>query len=297
MCFKMLKKIILLLFLTFNIYSQEYKINLEHIKTTDQVLSGSIDGKYDITIYLKLASFSEDHSGVYSVKGWYHYNKIKKNIPIVGIYNFSNGLTLYSLKDKLLEKKIISFDVPGHSVWDKIDYINSISDFDEKLIVSNDENNNKWVNKTKELKLKIYDFLENPIAKKFCFLRLDKNTVINLAAFSIDYSNLKIINSTKNKLETKVLLKYEIGGNPNVQGMCGGATDFGYIIVSFNSKSDLNYIENLEIENCRGFIYGEALLSNDKSKLKFKIKNSSEDKVVETKIIIDTNLISFIKEK
>ncbi len=285
------------MFLTFNIYSQEYKINLEHITTNEQVLSGTIDGKYDITIYLKLVSFSDDHSGVYSVKGWYHYNKLKKNIPIVGIYDFSNGLTLYSLGDKLLEKKIISFDVPGPSVWDKIDYINSISDFDEKLIVSNDENNNKWTNKTKELKLKVYDFLENIIAKKFCFLRLDKNTVINLADYSIDYSNLKIISSSKNKLETKVLLKYEIGGNSNIQGMCGGATDFGYIILSFDSKNNLNYIEKLEIENCRGFIYSEALASNDKSKLKFKIKNSSEDKVIETHIIVDTSTISFTKEK
>lgn len=293
----MLKKIILLFFITFNIYSQEYKINIEQIKTQDQVLQGSIDGKYDITIYLKLVSFSEDHKGIFSVKGWYFYNKIKKNIPLIGVYNSSSGLILYSLKNKSLEKKVLSFTVPGFSVWDKIDYVNSISDFDEKFIITDNDSNNKWINNGKELKLKIFNLQDNPIVKEFCTLRLNKNTSINLADYSINYPDLKIINYIKNKLETKVLLKYQIGSNPNIQGMCGGALDFGYIILSFDSKNNLNYMEDLEIENCRGSVYSEQIVSSENIKLKFKITDSSEEKAIIKKITVDTKSISFITEK
>lgn len=292
----MLKKIIILLFLTVNVFAQEYKINVEQIKTDSQILHGSIDGKYDITIYLKLASYSEDHSGIYSVSGWYHYDKFKKNIPIAGLYDFTDGLTLYALKDTSLQEKIISFDIPGGNVWDKIEYIKAISNFEEKFTIS-DGDKNKWSSKSNELKLTVYNFQNNPIVKEFVLLRLNKSTVVNLSDLSIVYDELQIINTIKTKSETKILLEYQTGGNSNIQGMCGGATDSGYIILSFDSNNKLNYKEILEVENCRSFVYSEKIASNEKSKLKFKITNSNGGKEQVTKIIVDTNSISFSKEK
>lgn len=297
MYFKMWKKIFFLLLITFNAFSQEYKINLEQFRTKSKIFHGSIDGKYDITIYLKLSSFSDDHQGVYSVKGWYYYNQYKKNIPIVGIYDFSDGLTLYSLKNKTLEDQIVTFNVPGKNVWTKIDYIKSITDFEEKLTIYNEAADTKWFSKTKELKLKVFDLQDNPIVKDFAFLKLDNKTTIDLAGFSIAYDHLEIVNSTKTKLETKVLLKYKIGGNPNIQGMCGAATDSGYIILSFDAQNNLNYKDELILNDCRGSIYSEKLASAEKSKLRFKTTSSSGDKNIVKQIIVDTKSISFIKEK
>ncbi len=277
-------------------YSQQYNINLEQLKIKDKILYGTIDGKYDITIYLKVSTYSEDHTCIYSVKGWYQYNKIKKHIPLIGLFDFSNGLTLYSLKDKSLEKKIADFDIPGESVWGKTDYLRAITDFDEKFIITDNDTNNKWINKGNELKIKIFNLENCLIETDYSFLKLDKDTTINLADYLINYSGLEIINYTKSETETKILLEYTEVGNPNLQGRCGGATDFGYIILSFDSNNNLNYKEEEEVENCRGNIYSEDIESVDKSLLKFKIIDSSQEKEVKTKFTVDTKSISFIKE-
>lgn len=297
MCCKMVKRVLLLLLIPFNMYSQQYKINLEQIHTEDKVLYGTIDDKYEITIYLKYSASSEDHMAIYSVKGWYQYNNIKKHIPLVGIYDFSDGLTLYSLKDKSLEAKIADFDIPGDYVWKKIEYVKSISDFDEKFTISDNPANNKWTNNKKEFKLQIANLQDNSITNDFIFLKLDKDTTINLADFQLGYTGMEIINYTTTKTEKKILLKYQEYGNPNIQGRCGAATDFGFIILSFDSDNNLNYKEIEEVENCRGDIYSEDIPSADKSLLQFKIIDSSEEKEVERKFTVNTKSIFFIKEK
>ncbi|PJJ10296.1 hypothetical protein CLU83_3698 [Flavobacterium sp. 1] len=75
----MKKNILLFFFLTtLTCFSQQKNISIESFRTNDRIFYGSIDDKYDITIYLKVENFSEDHLYVFSVKGWYYYNKVKK---------------------------------------------------------------------------------------------------------------------------------------------------------------------------------------------------------------------------
>ncbi|MCF6131391.1 hypothetical protein [Flavobacterium wongokense] len=293
----MAKSIAFLLLISITMYSQQCKINIERYQVKDKLLYGMIDDRYAITMYLKYAASSGDHVSVYSVKGWYQYDNVKTHIPIVGIYDFSNGLTLYSLKDKSLEKKIADFDIPGDFVWGKIEYMRELQDFDEKFTISNEESNNKWTNKKRELKLKMSNIQDLSFENSYGFLKLDNKTYINLDDYSINYSHLEVINCIKTKTETKILLKYEEGGNPNVQGMCGAAEDFGYIILSFDSTNSLNYKEEEEVEFCRGNIYSEEIESNDKNVLKFKITDSSGEKEVNRNLTVDTKSIAFIKEK
>lgn len=278
-------------------YSQQYKISLEHFHTEDKVLYGTIDDKYEITIYLKYSASSEDHMAIYSVKGWYQYNNIKKHIPLVGIYDFSDGLTLYSLKDKSLEAKIADFNIPGDYVWKKIEYVKAITDFDEKFTISDDPAKNKWTNNKKELKLNVVNLQDNSITNDFTFLKLDKDTTINLADFQLGYTRMEIINYITTKSEKKILLRYQEYANHNLQGRCGAASDFGFIILSFDLNNNLNYKEIEEVENCRGDIYSEDIPSADKSLLQFKIIDSSQEKEIETTFTVDTKSISFIKAK
>lgn len=293
----MIKKVLFLLLISVNLYSQQYKISLEDIYVNDKILNGTIDDKYEITIYLKYAASSGDHEAVYSVKGWYQYNNIKKHIPLVGIYDFNNGLTLYSLKDKSLEERIVDFDIPGDVVWDKIDYIRALSGFEEKFTISEEEGKSKWSNNKKELKLTIHNTQDLAIENSFTFLKLDKETTINLADYAIYDSGLEIINYSKTQSETKILLKYEHGGNPNVQGRCGAAEDYGFIILSFDAKNNLNYKEVEDVEFCRASIFAEEIPSKDKNLLQFKIRDSSEEKEVIRKLTVDTKSIAFIKDK
>lgn len=291
-----MRKIILLFFLiTLTCFSQQKNISIESFRTNDRIFYGSIDDKYDITIYLKVENFSEDHLYVYSVKGWYYYNKVKKNIPLVGVFNPMTGLTLFNTNDKTFEKKILDFDFTG-VVWDKLDEIEAFKNYNEKIFISNNtKESNSWSNNAKNLKLTINNELEDIyIFEDFKFLKIG-SSIINLSNYHLNYKDLEIISKKTSTSEIRLLLKYEQFGNPNIQGMCGGAMDFGYVILVINNKDELIQFEEIEIENCRAFIYSQQLEENNKKTLKYKITDSSNDKENNKTITIDTESIRLIK--
>lgn len=290
----MMKKILfLILFLTVNCFAQNKSISLEKITTTDKMFTGRIDDKYEITLYLKKCQMAEDHLGVYSVKGWYYYDKYKKNIPLVGVQNPATGLTLYVLKDKKTEENILKLNYSGN-IWDITDSIENISNYSEKFSISDSDESNVWISNNKTSKLTIYNSSDLFLLEDYYFLKLN-NDRINLSNFNLNYENLEIIATKKGSNETRILLEYSQPGNHNLQGMCGGATDSGYIILSFNNKNELLLLDELEIENCRMFQYSEELESNSKTVMKYKITMSSGDKEIVKNVSIDKESITFIK--
>lgn len=292
----MKKNILLFFFLTtLTCFSQQKNISIESFRTNDRIFYGSIDDKYDITIYLKVENFSEDHLFVYSVKGWYYYNKQKKNIPLVGVYNPMTGLTLFNTTDKVFGEKILEFDFTG-VVWDKLDEIEAFKNYNEKFFISNiPKEANTWSNNAKNLKLTINNELEDIyVFEDFKFLKIG-SSIINLSNYHLNYRDLEIISKKTSTSEIRLLLKYEQFGNPNIQGMCGGAMDFGYIILVINTKNELIQFEEIEIENCRAFIHSEDLQEKNKKILKYKITDSNGDKDNNKIITIDTESIRLIK--
>lgn len=290
----MMKKILfLILFLAVNCFAQNKNISLEKITTTDKMFTGRIDDKYEITLYLKKYQMAEDHLGVYSVKGWYYYDKYKKNIPLVGVQNPATGLTLYVLKDKKTEENILKLNYSGN-IWDITDSIENISNYSEKFSISDSDESNVWISNNKTSKLTIYNSSDLFLLEDYYFLKLN-NDRINLSNFNLNYENLEIVATKKGSNETRILLEYSQPGSHNLQGMCGGATDSGYIILSFNDKNELLLLDELEIENCRMFQYSEELESNSKTVMKYKITMSSGDKEIVKNVSIDKESITFIK--
>jgi hypothetical protein len=289
----MQKILFLLLFLSLNCFAQNKTISLEKITTSDKMFTGRIDDKYEITLYLKKYQMADDHLGVYSVKGWYYYDKYKKNIPLVGVQNPVKGLTLYALKDKSIEENILKLNYSGN-IWDITDSIENISNYSEKFIISDSDENNVWISNGKTSKLAIYNLSNLFLLENYYFLKLN-NDKINLSNFSLNYESLEIVATKKESLETRILLKYAEPGNHNLQGMCGGASDFGYIILSFNDKNELLQFDELEIENCRMFQYSEELESNSKTVIKYKITMNSGDKEIVRKVTVNKESITFIK--
>ncbi|MBF4471660.1 hypothetical protein [Flavobacterium sp. HJJ] len=291
----MKKNILLFFFLTtLTCFSQQKNISIESFRTNDRIFYGSIDGKYDITIYLKVEKFSEDHLYVYSVKGWYYYDKVKKNIPLVGVFNPMTGLTLFNTNDKSFEKKILDFDFSG-VVWDKLDKIETFKNYNEKLFISNNPKENIWSNNTKNLQLTINNELKDIyVFEDFKFLKIG-NSKINLSNYHLDYKDLEIVSKKISASEIRLLLKYEQYGNPNIQGMCGGAMDYGYVILVINNKNELIQFEEIETDNCRAFIHSEDLQESNKKILKYKITDSNDDKESSKIITIDTESIRLIK--
>lgn len=290
----MMKNILFLfLFLTVNCFAQNKNISLEKITTTDKMFTGRIDDKYEITLYLKKYQMAEDHLGVYSVKGWYYYDKYKKNIPLVGVQNPATGLTLFAIKDKKIQENILKLNYSGN-IWDITDSIENISNYSEKFSISDSDESNVWISNNKSSKLTIYNSSNLFLLENYYFLKLN-NDRINLSNFNLNYENLEIVASKKGSNETRILLEYSQPGNHNLQGMCGGATDSGYIILSFNDKNELLLLDELEIDNCRMFQYSEELESNSKTVMKYKITTSSGDKEIVKNVTIDKESITFIK--
>lgn len=288
-----MKKILFLfLLLSFTCFSQK-NISLEKITTTDKMFSGRIDDKYEITLYLKKYQMAEDHLGVFSVKGWYYYDKYKKNIPLVGVQNPATGLTLFALKDKKIEENILKLNYSGN-IWDITDSIENISNYSEKFSISDSDETNVWMSNGKTSKLTIHNSSNLFLLEDYYFLKLN-NEKINLSNFNLNYENLEIVATKKGSNETRILLGYSQPGNHNLQGMCGGATDSGYVILSFNDKNELLQFEELEIDNCRMFQYSEALESNSKTLIKYKITESSGEKEIVKNVTIDKESITFIK--
>lgn len=290
----MMKKILfLILSLSVNCFAQNKNISLEKITTTDKMFTGRIDDKYEITLYLKKYQMAEDHLGVFSVKGWYYYDKYKKNIPLVGVQNPATGLTLFALKDKKIEENVLKLNYPGN-IWDITDSIENISNYSEKFSISDSDESNVWISNGKTSKLTIHNSSNLFLLEDYYFLKLN-NDKINLSNFNLNYENLEIVTSKKINNETRILFFYSQPGNHNLQGMCGGATDSGYIILSFNDKNELLLLDELEIENCRMFQYSEELESNSKTVMKYKITTSSGEKEIVKNVTIDKESITFIK--
>jgi len=289
----MQKILFLFLFLSVNCFTQNKNISLEKITTTDKMFSGRIDDKYEITLYLKKYQLAEDHLGVFSVKGWYYYDKYKKNIPLVGVQNPATGLTLYALKDKKIEENILKLNYPGN-IWNISDSIENISNYSEKFSISDSDENNVWISNGKTFKLAIFNLSNLFLLEDYYFLKIN-NEKINLSNFNLNYENLEIVATKKESNETRILLEYSQPGNHNLQGMCGGATDSGYLILSFNDKNELLQLDELEIENCRMSQYSEELASNSKNVIKYKITTSSGEKEIVKNVTIDKESITFIK--
>jgi len=274
-------------------FSQE--ITLEKINTNGQILTGTINEKYNITIYLKVSKKADDHLGIEAYEGWYFYDNIKKKIPLAGINNFfDNSIILYNFIDKALESKIKNLQNGEKSTIETVDDFSELTNYEERFIIDTEGKNSKWNNKTKELKLSIN---EKPIINnEFVFLKLDKKTYFNLRDLDL-YGDINIISSIKNQNGTKVLLTYSVPGNLNLQGRCGGAIDTGYYLLNFSSKNEFISKETLITDECYSDISSEELTNSNKDLIKIKIGKFENDKEIVKKVTIDKKNISFIIEK
>src|SRR6185437_1799558 len=111
-----------------NVFAQQINntdtsVSLKKVTSTEKTFSGKLDGKYDITIYLKFFSISDANTAIYSVKGFYYYNSVKQKIPLVGIYDYNVGLTLYYFTSTAKEDTLLNFKLSGSGAnfWDELD--------------------------------------------------------------------------------------------------------------------------------------------------------------------------------
>ena len=287
-----MKKVIFIFFIFFFnfIIAQDLKIDIQDIRTEDKIFSGMINNKYNISIYLKYYKLSEDNLGIYSVKGWYYYNKIKKKIPLVGVYDGSLNLFYFTNKQK--QEKILDLDFKG-STWQVLDTIKVINDFNEKIVYSeNDSSNNFWTDGKKKLNLDLYTN-DNEVTKEYQILNISykkEYKTINLSDIISYHKNFQLVNYVKDKERISILLKYNYNSRNNVQGMCGAGQEIGYLILIYSLNFELVNFEEIEIESCLNNVYSEEISNDLKDIKKLKITNSDNKSSIVT---IDEKTIEF----
>jgi hypothetical protein len=239
----------ILLLLTIQMFAQEKYPRVEKIVVQDKLFNGQID-KYPITIYLKYNQISNYHAGVYSVEGWYYYDKVKTKIPLTGLYNYPK-LTLYHFNDTTKSNELLSFQEMKTNHWQDMEYYEDLKNYKEKFVFS--DSGNFWLNESKNLKVNLtQDDLS--ILSVNEYLLFDSTTAFDLHNFGGWTWNFELV---ANK-EGKYILRYEHGSRLYAMSMCGAGLEKGFLILEFNPDNSLVYSEEFVYESCNGSISTEG---------------------------------------
>ncbi|MFV0531443.1 MAG: hypothetical protein ACK5MD_08380 [Flavobacteriales bacterium] len=245
----------ILLLLTIHLFAQEKYPRVEKIVVQDRLINGQID-KYPITIYLKYNQVSNYHAGVYSVEGWYHYDKVKTKIPLTGLYNYQR-LTLYNFSDTTKSNELLNFREMKSSHWKDMEYYENLEDFKEKFVLSDKESS--WMSGSKTLNVKL-DQDDLSIQNVNEYLLLDSTTAFDLHNFGDWTWNFQL----EAHKSGKYILKYEHMSRLYVAGMCGAGLEEGFLLLEFDENNSLVYSEEFIYESCNGSISTENQKENNR---------------------------------
>lgn len=263
-----------------SLHAQEKKVYIDDFTINDQVIHGTIDEKYAITLYLKFENYFEDGTS-HTVSGWYYYDKVKKKIPLIGVY--SDKFTLYQFAEEKRADSIRTFNAPVNSMWEVMDNLANRSGYLEKFEFAYEDYGYKgtWKNGKKELKVSFYsgdieltgrnEFLVIPYANKH-------KKHIALKQFGPVYYGYSVFADKIDATGCKVLLQYEINSRANPNGMCGAGQEIGYLLLIFDSEGTLLDYRTEEVESCLGNLWSEMTeVPNTKGqKLVYKVTDSDE---------------------
>lgn len=272
----------LFLFLNLSVLNaQEKKIYIEDFTINDQIIHGTIDEKYPVTMYLKFEEYSPENWLFYSISGWYYYDNVKKKIPLVGIY--SGGLTLYSFTDQTRIDSIKQLVSPVANPWESVDELMNRSGFNEKFSFDYKDYRyvGTWENNQKQLPVS-FDVSEINLDKSEEFLVIPLQNgdpkQIDLSQFGPMNDGYSIFASRYDANGSKVILKYEVSSTANPNGLCGAGFEIGYMLLTFDVKGTLSDYRLENVESCLGNIWSETteVPNTNGKKLVCKVTDSEE---------------------
>ena len=279
-----MKLVISSLFLFFAIassHAQDKKVYIDEFRITDQVIHGTIDEKYAITMYLKLENYFDDGTS-HTVSGWYYYDNVKKKIPLIGVC--SERFTLYQFADPKRADSIREFNSPVSSMWEVMDDLSNRSGYLEKFEFAYEDYTYKgtWKNDKKELKVN-FNTSEINLTGRNEFLVLQfgaqNKKHIDLKQVGPFYYGYSVFAHKIDASGCKVLLKYELNSRLNPNGMCGAGQEIGYVLLTFDATGTLLDYREEQIESCLGNTWSEEteVPNTNGKKLIYKV-TYSEDK-------------------
>lgn len=271
---------LILLFVAFLSNAQEPKI--VSITSDDRIFRGYIGEEYPFTMYLKVANFSDNVGYVYSVDGWYQYDKIGTPIPLAGIWTGSQ-MHLFTSDDSNFLDNLINFSYKNEEREEYLDnYLNDLASFTAELPeiterfhleIGERGISGNWQNKVKELPVSINgsrthilnetDYLMLPNGQYFDLLNLG---IPSRADFELEAS----ANDGKN-----LVLHYTYHANLNYMGRCGGAVNTGKVGLEFDNDYQLSSYTTAAFEDCYQDITVDDLIKVSETITHYKIHNYS----------------------
>lgn len=271
---------LMLLFVTFPAFGDAGKdIKVEKIATNDKFFKGTIDEKYAISIYLHAEVMSSEHGGIYSVSGYYYYDKIKKQIPLVGIYN--GDLTLYAFNNPKQADSIVHFVSKKTGFYDAIDDLCDRKGYTEKFTYAGfSVEPGEWFSGNKKLKFQLSD---NDLAIKasteYLIISDDEGVnYINLSALGNYDANFTLegTNQEKND-ETRILISFEYPTNLFVNGRCGAGLEAGFLSLTLNEFYYITDMTRQCYESCANDFYAITATPNGAGITSYTIGTSSDE--------------------
>lgn len=253
---------VLFLFLLSRSFSQIGDFKIDTINRYSITQHGTIGDDIPITVHLRLEEFYDGN--IFSLSGWYYYDKVKKPIPLVGIHSDFSGTVLYNFVNQKSADSILHF-IPSNTdyvMWELVEDLQQKKTYNEKFYFNyeGEQTVGTWQNAKKELKVDLFYQLPN-------FYEYNEFLVFNVGKVkkSLDmyahfnHGDFKVESKAMNGKNTRVLLSYACPsrGIYSSIGMCSGGTDTGYAIIEFDPKGNIVFQATYEIDICLANQYSE----------------------------------------
>ncbi len=206
-------------------------------------------------MYLKHHRYSDGSIGVYSVKGWYEYDKYKIKIPIVG--HFNGDLHLYVIEDSLLCDTILNFKFEAAGFWEEMKKYTQIDRFKEKFTIVGDSG--IWESRENKYDI-FFNIDELDICSTTEYLVINSRYFINLSEY-FKFSTPTF--SINNYVSNKVLLNYSLPSRGYAMGRCGAGIEEGLILLNFDDKMALESYDIYEIGSCNNEVEYKVIKRNN----------------------------------
>ena len=258
---------------------------LHKAELQEKIYHGFIDGKHSITMYIKFNDWSNYHLMMYSVKGWYYYDKIKTPIPLAGIYLYDQ-LILYNFEDTSQTNELLYFRKALESPWDEADYYKDIKGYKEKFILSSGDYS--WTDGKKVLPVSLQN-AKLDIQQTFYYLELDSNNSFDLSNIGEESWNYSIHSFNKNR----IILEYEYPSNFNIMGRCGAAPERGFLVLEFDNEKSLMEFNQYTYESCMSDIVPEKITELPNNTIEYHYEDYTNSK--KWKLVVDKNIVDVWK--
>jgi len=230
-------------------------VQYKEIITSSRFFDGKIGESSTIQLYLQFENYSQENSDIYSVSGYYTYEKYHLPIAVVGLYD--GTLTLYVFNEKGRGDSLVNF-VYDLNHFETITHCQTLTGYKEKFVF--DGNSGTWTDGKKVLPFNLYE-TDLSVYQKHEYLIIsgsDQQWQLDLRDINATDKNFELVSSCNDNQQVNILLKFSYPSNNYVNGRCGAGIESGYLFLQFDEPSLWVTNNRYLLESCYEDIYTDS---------------------------------------